>query len=185
MKREEILDRLRKMKQLADRGVGGERENAERLLSEIAEQYGINLADIEEERLEDFFVTLIESWKHDMLSQLCALKRQELKREGVSLEGDRMSAWKCRGRNISKVKNCTKAEWLELMAKLKVLARDYKRQLGNYYHAFLMANNLLVEPEDDEEEKELSREDRSRLFRIAQMAHGIEKSQLNKQLTFG
>ena len=60
MTREEILDRLRKMKQLADRGVGGERENAERLLAEIAAQYGINLADLEEEKLEDFYVTLKE-----------------------------------------------------------------------------------------------------------------------------
>ena len=173
------------MKLLADRGVGGERENAERLLAEIAAQYGINLADLEGERLEDFYVTLKESWKHKMLSQLCALKRQELKREGVSLEGDRMSTWECRGENIYSVSSCTKAEWLELMAKLEVLSRAYKRQLDDFYEAFLMANNLLLEPDDDKEQKELSREERSRLFRVAQMSMGIEKSQLNKQLTFG
>ena len=48
-----------------------------------------------------------------------------------------------------------------------------------------MANDLLVEPDDDKQQKELSREERSRLFRVAQMSMGIEKSQLNKQLTFG
>lgn len=185
MTREEILDRLRKMKQLADRGVGGERENAERLLAEIAAQYGIDLAALEEERLEDFYVTLKEPWKHKMLCQLCALKRQELKREGVSLEGHRMSSWKCYGKYQYSVSNCTKAEWLELMAKLEVLSRAYKRQLDDFYEAFLMANDLLVEPDDDKQQKELSREERSRLFRVAQMSMGIEKSQLNKQLTFG
>ena len=185
MTREEILDRLRKMKQLADRGVGGERENAERLLAEIAAQYGIDLATLEEEKLEDFYVTLKESWKRKMLSQLCALKRQELKREGVSLENYRMTMWRCNKPNLYSVSNCTKAEWLELMAKLEVLSRAYKRQLDDFYKAFLMANNLLIEPDDDKEQQKLSREERSRLFRVAQMSMGIEKSQLNKQLTFG
>ena len=183
MTREEILERLRKMKALADRGVGGERENAERLLAEIAAEHGINLAELEEVKLDDFYVTLKESWKWKMLSQLCALKRQELKMEGASLEGHRMSTWKCRGKNLYSVSKCTKAEWLELMAKFEVLARAYKRQQEDFYHAFLMANDLLLEPDD--EAKPLSREERSRLFRIAQMSMGIEKSQLNKQLTVG
>ena len=183
MTREEILERLRKMKALADRGVGGERENAERLLAEIAAEHGINLAELEEVKLDDFYVTLKESWKWKMLSQLCALKRQELKMEGASLEGHRMSTWKCRGKNLYSVSKCTKAEWLELMAKLEVLARAYKRQQEDFYHAFLMANDLLLEPDD--EAKPLSREERSRLSRIAQMSRGIEKSQLNKQLTVG
>jgi len=185
MTREEILDRLRKMKQLADRGVGGERENAERLLAEIAAQYGIDLAALEEERLDYFFITLRESWEYKMLSQLIALKHEELKRDGVSLAYDRMTVWSKKGSCNYLVKNCTKAEWLELMAKLEVLSRAYKRQLDDFYEAFLMANNLLLEPDDDEEQQELSREERSRLFRVAQMSRGIEKSQLNKQLTFG
>ena len=183
MTREEILERLRKMKALADRGVGGERKNAERLLDEIAAENGIDLDELEEERRKDFYVELRESFKHKMLSQLCALKRQELKREGVSLEGHRMSVWKCHGKYMYSVSNCTNAEWLELMAKLEVLARAYKRQMEDFYHAFLMANNLLVESEGEQEE--LSQEERRRYFRIAQMSLGIEKSQLNKQLAFG
>lgn len=182
MTREEILERLRKMKALADRGEGGERENAERLLAEIAAEHGIDLDELDEERLQDFYVELRESFKHKMLSQLCALKRQELKWQGVSLDGHRMSVWKCKGKYMYSVSNCTKAEWLELMAKLEVLARAYKRQLDDFYHAFLMANHLLVEAEGEEE---LSQEERRRLFRIAQMSLGIEKSQLNKQLAFG
>ena len=179
---EELKARLRKMKALADHGVGGERENAERLLAEIAAEHGIDLDELEEERRKDFYVELRESFKHKMLSQLCALKRQELKRKGASLEGYRMSVWKCHGKYMYSVSNCTEAEWLELIAKLEVLARAYKRQMEDFYHAFLMANNLLVEPEGEEE---LSQEERRRYFRIAQMSLGIEKSQLNKQLAFG
>ena len=174
MTREEILNRLMKLKALADRGVGGERKNAERLLAEIAAEHGIDLANLEEERLQNFYVELRESFKHKMLGQLCALKRQELKREGVSLEGHRMSAWKCKGKYMYSVSNCTRAEWLELMAKLEVLSRAYKRQLEDFYHAFLMANNLLVEAED--EQGKLSQEERRRLFRVAQMSLGIEKA---------
>ena len=183
MTRDEILERLRKMKALADHGVGGERENAELLLAEIAAKHGIDLDELEEERRKDFYVELRESFKHKILSQLCALKRQELKRKGASLEGHRMSVWKCKGNYMYSVSNCTEAEWLELMAKLEVLRRDYKRQEENFYYAFLMANDLLVEPKDDAEES--SDEERRNYFLAAQMSLGIEKSRLNKQLTLG
>ena len=41
---------LKKIKALADRGVDGERENAQAILYRLMEQYGISEAEIEEDR---------------------------------------------------------------------------------------------------------------------------------------
>lgn len=43
---------LKKIKALADRGVDGERESAQTLLTRLMEQYGISETEIEEERRE-------------------------------------------------------------------------------------------------------------------------------------
>ena len=45
--REELLQRLERVKALAERGVGGEKENAEALLNRLMAKYGISEEDIE------------------------------------------------------------------------------------------------------------------------------------------
>ena len=47
--RERLIDKLMKTKALAERGVGGERENAERILTAMLQKYGISLDDLESE----------------------------------------------------------------------------------------------------------------------------------------
>ena len=44
--REELLKRLERVKALAERGVGGEKENAEALLKRLMEKYEISDEDI-------------------------------------------------------------------------------------------------------------------------------------------
>ena len=46
--REELLQRLERVKALAERGVGGEKENAEALLNRLMAKYGISEEDIED-----------------------------------------------------------------------------------------------------------------------------------------
>ena len=45
--REELLRRLERVKALAERGVGGEKENAEALLNRLMAKYGISEEDID------------------------------------------------------------------------------------------------------------------------------------------
>ena len=176
MKEEDIIDRLRKMKALADHGVGGERENAQRLLAAVAAEYGISLERLNDSLLKTFRITISNTFKRKLLSQLCGLKRQELKLGGEYLTENRVTLWTCRQRNLYAIRDCTDAEWLELSAKLEILARAYKKQEREFYTAFLMANNLLLEAEDSDAEP--SRAEMQRNFRIAQMSMGIEKTHL-------
>ena len=176
MTSEDILDRLRKMKALADRGVGGERANAQRLLATIAAEHGISLDQLDDDLLKTFRITLSHVFKRKLLNQLCALKRQELKLDGALTSDERLTMWTCRKKNLYAIKDCTDAEWVELTAKLEILARAYKRQEDEFYSAFLFANNLLVEAEGPE--PELSLAERQRLHRVAQMSMGIERTHI-------
>ena len=54
--REELLRRLERVKALAERGVGGEKENAEALLNRLMAKYGISEEDIEDTAERDYFI---------------------------------------------------------------------------------------------------------------------------------
>ena len=49
---EKVLQRLRKLYALATQGVAGEKENAQRLLHELLEKYGLTIDAVDENRKE-------------------------------------------------------------------------------------------------------------------------------------
>lgn len=183
MDREKILDRLRKLKALADRGEGGERDNAERMLEQLAAEHGIDINNIDEERLIRFYITINDKWKRLLASQLCACCRQRLRQEGVLLDDTRMTLWSTYTKGKYVIVNCTQAEGLEFSAHLEILSKAFKRQLDDFYEAFLLANNLLIDP--DGTEAKLSAEELRRLERIALMSSGITKTHLMPMLDMG
>lgn len=52
--RERLLEKIRKVQALANRGADGEKQSAAALLDKLMKQYGIDEAEIAEERLEIF-----------------------------------------------------------------------------------------------------------------------------------
>jgi hypothetical protein len=56
--REQILERAQKLKALASRGVGGEKDNAARMLKEYQAAHGIS----DDEINENFFITTVITW---------------------------------------------------------------------------------------------------------------------------
>lgn len=53
--RERLLEKIRKVQALANRGADGEKQSAAALLDRLMTQYGIDEAEIAEERLEKCF----------------------------------------------------------------------------------------------------------------------------------
>ena len=96
---EEIKRRLMKMKVLANAGVGGERANAEKLLVELAEKYGINLDEFEDvEEIVEYKFNFSSTWQRKLLSQLVGLMRQEKKK--------RSAAKRCAKKNSRFIRGC-------------------------------------------------------------------------------
>lgn len=184
MKLDEIKDRLMKMKALANAGVGGERANAEKLLAEIAARYGISLEELNGEEIEKHEMKITQHWQKKLLAQLAAIMRQEKRKHGDVLRDKELEFWREVYGKYCKVTKyylyATKCDWVELTAKFEVLKADYKRQQKNFYLAFLMANDLLTDPDDDAPEP--THEKMKAYADAAFMSIGIKKSNTNKQL---
>ena len=181
---EEIKRRLMKMKVLANAGVGGERANAEKLLEELAEKYGINLDEFEDgEEIVEYKFNFSSTWQRKLLSQLVGLMRQEKKKRGEALREKELKIYSWvfgRGRENERTIYAAKSDWLELMAKFEVLKAAYKRQQANFYLAFLMANDLLVDPDDDTPEP--TPKEMKDYMAASFMSRGIERTSLHPQL---
>ena len=187
--REKIMARLAKMKALADGGVGGERENAARLLDGIAAKYGIDLDRIgsEEESVHRLDVT--KGWKLDLVCQIFAMMRVEQYGSLKAGEGHcsifarriQESRKGAKWRTKSYIVRCTNAQFVEMQAKFAVLSRDYERQKKAFFRAFLEANDLLT-PYDPERAARATAEELAEAREARRLAVGIQRSVLNKQL---
>ena len=188
--REKIMARLAKMKALADGGTGGERENAARLLEEVAAKYGIDLDRIGSETEKDHPLDgFKEGWRLDLVCQLLALMRIEKYGNPEGGRGhccvfihrvrDRKPGahWRTEGLTA----RCTDAQFVELQAKFAVLSRDYERQKRAFNRAFLAANDLLT-PYDPERAAKVTQEELDEALEARRLAVGIQRSALNKQL---
>lgn len=82
-------------------------------------------------------------------------------------------------REVGQYCKCTDAQWVELMAKYTVLERDYERQLGLFFRAFLEANDLLI---DAPCSRIPTKKEMLDALAAKQMSVGIAKSQLHKQV---
>ena len=190
---EQIKERLAKMKALAERGDGGERDAAERLLRQIAAKHGISLDGIGSEVEREHVVDIRKSWQRQIFLQLLGLMRIE---QYGDRDADKLSLFKrfqyvvtgCRKSRRRKLPRklacyytvCTDAQWIELEAKYVVLRADYERQIKAFPLAFLMSNNLLM-PYNPNGKKPSAEEDEQYLT-AETLAAGIRKSHLSKQL---
>ena len=184
---DEIKARLMKMKALANAGVGGERANAEKLLAELAAKHGINLDEFEDgEEIKEYEVKFTQLWQRRLFSQLEGIMRQEKKKRGEMLRDNELTLYRSRfgyGKfcKVTKFSTyATRSDWLELMAKFEVLKAAYKRQQKSFYLAFLMANDLLTDPENDAPEP--TPEERKAYKAATFMSMGIERTSLHPQL---
>ena len=173
----ELKAKLLKMKALAERGEGGERDTAERMIADIAARYGLSLEFLDEVAERTFYINFSTGWQRDLFHQIMGLMRIE--RYG-DRNVDKLDLFHIRGESKLKCHVvCTEEEWLELCAKYAVLKRDYKRQKDAFYYAFLLANDLLM-PYDPKDKP--TKADIEKAHIANSLAGGIEKSELHKQL---
>jgi len=183
-----LMERLSKMKALADAGTSGERTAAANLIRKICAKYDISINDIDTEVEREHDVLVSQAWQRQIFLQLLGLMRIE---QYGDRNADKLHLFMQkrpgghRGRGKSRrqiwVKRyftvCTDAQWLELAAKFDVLCFDYAKQLKAFPLAFLISNDLLMPYNPD---KPTAPDEQ---YNIAStLANGIKKSRLSKQL---
>ena len=182
--RQQILDRIMKVKALADRGTDGERTAAKRLLDELMEKYHIDEDNIDTDKKDHYFIDTGDSLFSKLFFQLY-LSKFGTNRSVWSIdkmpkkEKQFMANMGFGDKNANHAIECTKAEFLEVKMLFEIYKNDLNKQLDTFMYAYYSKNDLLVPANQD---KELTKEEEEKAFKAMLMAAGIDKKEIYKMI---
>lgn len=161
------IELAKKLKALAERGVDGERYNAEAKLKSLLEKHGLTMEDIEE---EEVCVNEIKITKE---------KKKLFHQIGYHVIGKKYKNTDVRRHRNTIYIKCTIAQAIEIEAKLNFYYKLYKEEMEIFHHAFIQKNNLFAHDGKPQEPKP---EDREKMQRVLEMASTIKKESYSKLL---
>ncbi|MDO4989336.1 MAG: hypothetical protein Q4E45_02410 [Eubacteriales bacterium] len=125
---------LRKLKALADRGVGGEKENARRILQELLDKYNIAEADLDDDILEEHTFRACGARERTLLIQTCFRVTN----------GDRQvySYQNGKGSRSEICCNCTKAEAVRIGFEFDFFRELWKDEEKMFFLAFIQKHRI-------------------------------------------
>ncbi len=160
---EKTIQKIKKLQALAERGVGGEKDTAERMLQRMMEKNGIQSLD--ELQSEEYEYTLFSyNGKHERkLLVQCIYKV-------MTAAGDRRY-YRSKGKRQKLGIYCTKAQKLEIEMEFAFYRDVFYEELDIFMSAFINAQGIF--PPDAP--KERHDEPNERDIKIAYMAGSIDK----------
>lgn len=172
-----ILELAKKIKALADQGVGGEKLNAQKMLAALCAKHGIDIDELEERETvatHTFIATkLTEKLLDQIIWKVCGGKTK-LYEPGRKRYGTRIE--------------CTEAQRLEILALYSIYSRALAKAVEDVKRAFIQANDIFPtgdDEDDDEEEDTRTPEQRAEDKRIALLSMGLERTPVFKGLGTG
>lgn len=166
---DKLLNRLRKVLALAERGIGGEKENAQRMLEKLMAKYDLDIEDLEGESVQCYWWNYDNRFEADLLKQVYG-KVKDITQISY-YKGDRKFGF-----------DLTKAEYLDMDVHYTVLRKDLKTHIEDAYNAFIAANDVYPETSSGRIRQRTS-EELERLERQLRMAEHVKRSNINRQLT--
>lgn len=167
---------LQKIKALAERGIDGEKENANDILQQLMLKYEIT----EEEIIED--AERIEWFRyHD------EFEKRILMQIIYMVTGKRSSG--CIGQRTKKKRGiiCTTAEKIEIDLNFNFFLDAAKKELDTFFTAFANKNSLFPDDKKNTLKQigELSEEEKKRQFKAGLMQESMEKYTIKKMIEAG
>lgn len=184
MTKQQIIDRIMKVKALADRGTDGERAAAQRLLEELMEKYHIDEADIDIDKKETYIIDAGDPIFKELFQQMYLVKfgrdRDIWNIEKMPKKDKKLISELGYGdKNANLAIECTKAEFLEINTLFEIYRNDLKEQLETFMYAYFHKNDLLAPADPNHDSTE---EDERKALKAMFMAKGIEKKEIHKMI---
>lgn len=166
-------DLLRKIKALAQSGVGGERESANAILEKLMEKYGIEESELGQEAVELNWFKFKSDLEAKLLSQVMYMV------VGPCQEYVRRDAMGCRMRQRGVC--CTKAQAIEIEYCYSFYKDALNEELQDFYTAFLYKHMIFpsTQPESQDDDEPL---DKAKLNKIAGMMRSMDDRELRRAL---
>lgn len=168
--RDKIVDKLKGIKALAERGIDGEKTAALNLLDKLMTKYNITDSDLEKEDTNLEFFKFENELHRKLISQIIYM-----------ILGDvEMYRQKYKYKQIAVY--CTKAECLEIKICIEFYWRAFNEEMELFYFAFLEKNSLFPTPEKagNVSEIKLSSND---MLKLNYLMEGMEKHIRRQALT--
>lgn len=176
-KYESLKKKLLKLQALAERGLGGEAENARRAIERICEQYGVKLEDVLDIETKHSYTLEIGRGKDMMqlfircISSVCDIK-------GMTYSKPTRSSIKI---------ELTALQYADLSSLFDWHRANYKRELEEFRRSFMSAyigkHDLFFDSEREGNSiDELTLEDIERLRRVLKMREAMSDNTYHKQL---
>ncbi|MBO5386791.1 MAG: hypothetical protein J6A59_01425 [Lachnospiraceae bacterium] len=173
MDRDKIQEKLKKIKALAERGVGGEKESAIRLYNELLSKYEINEEEIFEEQLLKRWFRYSDDLDKKLLAQIF-----------YKVTGDGQYYEKTDKRKRMIGIECTDFELNEILFYYRFYSEHMKNELDTFIRAFFNMNSLFPDSSarcyekfraEHDLDSELSIEDLERLEKMFAMQKGMSR----------
>lgn len=173
------IELAKKLKALADRGIGGEKINAEKMLNDFIKKHNIKLEDIEKEDINDYFFKIDENnlLLFRLIRQITTKVSKEIKKYLFNKKTIRQ--YKLSGNYMI---SCTLYEYIEIKNTFDIMSKLFEKELEVFYTSFLYANDLLIEPDADSDISKYSEEEIEQFNRAVKMSNNIKKATILKQL---
>ena len=160
---EKTLRRIKKLQALTERGVGGERDTASKMLARLLEKNGISsLEELETEQRE--YMLFSYNGKHELkLLQQCIYKVMGAK--------NNITTYKPYRRRQKIGIYCTKAQKIEIELEFEFYRNVFYAELSTFMDAFIQAQKIFP-PDAPKGEIDITNEQEMKMMFMAQ---GIEK----------
>lgn len=173
--REKLLKKLEGIKALAEKGVGGEKENAEALLKTMMEKHGITEADLEDAGSRTYWIKYKTEYERKLLFQLAYMHLGDGHAFGC------VGAYSGRSRKKVGV-DCTPAQYIEIEADYQFYREALEEEMSVFYSAFIQKNKLFPPPELTTEQDGDKSDDADRIEKMLAMMEGIDRHTRKKAL---
>lgn len=162
---DKIIDKLKKLLALAERGEAGEARNARRILETELRKHGLTLEDlsseVRKERIFPYKDTDERAIFIQVLVNVCGSKSEAFKSAGYNTKRKRLYV------------DLTDLEYVEILEKFEFFRRQYnkekKRLLNDLAVAFLSKHRLYdKDPNEEKDSNPLSPEDIRRILKLGE-----------------
>lgn len=164
---EKQIELLKKLKELADRGIGGEKTNAQKMLDNLLKKHNLTLEDI----------GVVE--KSLRVFKVKRSQRQFFMQVAASVIGNKFSYWNDRNTFTMEL---TVSQFIEIDARYDFYWKEFKNEEKIFWRAFIQRNHLYALPTGKENNKPMTKEEKAELLRVLEMASNIKNKTLHKQI---
>lgn len=176
MDKEKLIERLKKIKALAEQGIGGEKEGAIKLYNDLLSKYELDSSEIDEEKIERHWLRYDDFLDKKLITYIF-----------YKVTGSNTYWEKTDKRKRLVGTDCTEFELQEIIFYYQFYKVHLRNEADIFYNAFASVNYLYPDPsarlykedEDDDTDRKI---DLNRMAKIHAMAQGIDRKTPNKMI---